>query len=157
RNRRQHDMRARRGRRLADARLHHQVPRRLRGQDRGGARSGLMRLLILLAVLGLGVAAVPTTARAQVPAAQRVDLGPGGAPATPAHATHEHPKGRALFFWLSALIAVGGAILTITRRNAVMAVMCLVLSFLGLASLYTILYAHFLAVIQVLVYAGAIM
>ena len=64
---------------------------------------------------------------------------------------------QAIFFWLFALIAVGGAVLTITRRNAVMAVMCLVGSFLGLAALYVLLYAHFLAVIQVLVYAGAIM
>jgi NADH-quinone oxidoreductase subunit J len=126
-----------------------------------------MRLVVLLALVGLAVAAVPAPARAQVPAMQRLDpgapgrpvaqLGPGGAPATPAHATQEHPKGRALFFWLAALITIGGAVLTITRRNAVMAVMCLVGSFLGLSALYVMLYAHFLAVIQVLVYAGAIM
>jgi NADH-quinone oxidoreductase subunit J len=63
----------------------------------------------------------------------------------------------AVFFWLFALITIGGAILTITRRNAVMAVMSLVGSFLGLSALYVMLYAHFIAVIQVLVYAGAIM
>jgi NADH-quinone oxidoreductase subunit J len=38
-----------------------------------------------------------------------------------------------------------------------MAVMSLVGTFLGIAALYALLYAHFIAVIQVLVYAGAIM
>jgi NADH-quinone oxidoreductase subunit J len=63
----------------------------------------------------------------------------------------------AIFFWLFAAIAVIGSILTITRRNMVTAVMCLVATFLALAALYAMLYAHFLAIIQVLVYAGAIM
>ena len=49
------------------------------------------------------------------------------------------------------------AIFTITRRNPVTAVMSLVGTFFGLAAIYASLSAHFLAVIQVLVYAGAIM
>ena len=49
------------------------------------------------------------------------------------------------------------AIVTITRRNPVSAVMSLVATFFGLAAIYASLSAHFLAVIQVLVYAGAIM
>jgi NADH-quinone oxidoreductase subunit J len=63
----------------------------------------------------------------------------------------------ALFFWLFALLSVAGAIAMITRKNAVTAVMCLVGSILASAALYVMLYAHFLAAIQVLVYAGAIM
>jgi NADH-quinone oxidoreductase subunit J len=63
----------------------------------------------------------------------------------------------AICFWLFALITIFGAILTITRRNMVTAVMFLVATFLGLSALYAMLYAHFLAVIQILVYAGAIM
>ena len=63
----------------------------------------------------------------------------------------------ALFFWLFALLAVAGAVAMITRRNAVSAVMCLVATILATAGLYVMLYAHFLAVIQVLVYAGAVM
>ena len=63
----------------------------------------------------------------------------------------------ALLFWLFALIAVGGALFIITRRNLIAAVMCMVGTFFGLAALYMMLYAHFLAVIQMLVYAGAIM
>jgi NADH-quinone oxidoreductase subunit J len=46
---------------------------------------------------------------------------------------------------------------TITRKNAVAAVMCLVATFLAMAGLFATLSAHFIAVIQVLVYAGAIM
>ena len=48
-------------------------------------------------------------------------------------------------------------IFTMTRRNPVTAVMSLVATFFGLAALYATLSAHFLAVLQVLVYAGAIM
>ena len=60
------------------------------------------------------------------------------------------------FYAFSALVIVG-ALLTITRKNAVGAVMSLVGTFFGLAALYALLYAHFLAALQVLVYAGAIM
>ncbi|HLU67247.1 MAG TPA: NADH-quinone oxidoreductase subunit J, partial [Kofleriaceae bacterium] len=43
------------------------------------------------------------------------------------------------------------------RKNLIAAVMGMVGTFFALAGLYAMLYAHFLAVIQVLVYAGAIM
>lgn len=52
---------------------------------------------------------------------------------------------------------LGGALLTITRRNPVGAVMSLVFTFAALAGLFATLSAHFLAILQVLVYAGAIM
>ncbi len=64
---------------------------------------------------------------------------------------------QSLCFWLFAALAVGGGIATITRRNLVTAVMFLVGTFLAMAGLFALLYASFLAVIQVLVYAGAIM
>ncbi|HJX52047.1 MAG TPA: NADH-quinone oxidoreductase subunit J [Polyangia bacterium] len=60
------------------------------------------------------------------------------------------------FAILSAGVLAGG-IMTITRRNPVSAVMSLVLSFAALAGLFATLSAHFLAVLQILVYAGAIM
>ncbi len=66
-------------------------------------------------------------------------------------------KGTALAFWIFAALAVGGAIATITRRNAVTAVMFLVGTFFAIAAVYAMLFAHFMAAIQVLVYAGAIM
>ncbi len=65
--------------------------------------------------------------------------------------------GEKITFWVCAVIVLGGALFTITRRNTVTAVMSLVGTFFGLAALYTLLSAHFLAAIQVLVYAGAIM
>ncbi len=66
-------------------------------------------------------------------------------------------KGMALLFWAFALISVVGALFVITRRNLIAAVMGMVGSFLGIAAIYMMLYAQFLAVIQMLVYAGAIM
>jgi NADH-quinone oxidoreductase subunit J len=66
-------------------------------------------------------------------------------------------KGMALFFWLFALISVGGALFVITRKNLIAAVMGMVGSFVGIAAVYMMLYANFLAVVQMLVYAGAIM
>ena len=60
------------------------------------------------------------------------------------------------FYAIAALI-IGGALLTILSRNTVSAVMSLVATFFALAAMYTLLSAHFLAAIQVLVYAGAIM
>jgi len=60
------------------------------------------------------------------------------------------------FAILSAGVLAGG-LMTITRRNPVSAVMSLVLTFAALAGLFATLSAHFLAVLQILVYAGAIM
>lgn len=66
-------------------------------------------------------------------------------------------KGLALLFWMFAAISVGGALFVITRRNLIAAVMGMVGTFLGVACVYMMLYAHFLSVVQMLVYAGAIM
>jgi NADH-quinone oxidoreductase subunit J len=54
-------------------------------------------------------------------------------------------------------MTIGGSLFVITRRNLIAAVMGMVGTFFALAGLYAMLYAHFLAAIQVLVYAGAIM
>jgi NADH-quinone oxidoreductase subunit J len=62
-----------------------------------------------------------------------------------------------VIFAILAGAAVAGALFTITRKNPVAAVMSLVATFFALAGIYATLNAHFLAVLQVLVYAGAIM
>jgi NADH-quinone oxidoreductase subunit J len=62
-----------------------------------------------------------------------------------------------VIFWLLAVGTVVGALMTITRRNPVTAVMSLVFTFFMLAGIYATLDAHFVAVLQILVYAGAIM
>ena len=65
--------------------------------------------------------------------------------------------GDVVLFAILAGATLGGALLTITRRNPVAAVMSLVATFFALAGIYASLSAHFLAVLQVSVYAGAIM
>src|SRR5205814_4053046 len=65
--------------------------------------------------------------------------------------------GPRVVFWVIGALVIIGALLTVTRRNAVAAVMSLVATFFGLAATYALLSAHFLAALQVLVYAGAIM
>jgi NADH-quinone oxidoreductase subunit J len=66
-------------------------------------------------------------------------------------------SGPQIWWWIIAIFTVLGAISTITRSNNIAAVMSLVATFFGLAAMYAMLSAHFLAVLQVLVYAGAIM
>jgi NADH-quinone oxidoreductase subunit J len=61
------------------------------------------------------------------------------------------------FFILFAVLAVGGAIGVITRTNVVHALILLVLTFVNIAAIYMLTQAYFLAVVQVLVYAGAIL
>lgn len=60
-------------------------------------------------------------------------------------------------FSIFALIAVVTAVLVITRKNPIMSALFLVLNFFSLAGLYLLLNAQFIAVVQVIVYAGAIM
>jgi NADH-quinone oxidoreductase subunit J len=59
------------------------------------------------------------------------------------------------FYGISAFI-LGFAVLVVSTRNTVHAVLYLVLNFLAVAALYVLLTAQFLAVIQILVYAGGI-
>ena len=62
-----------------------------------------------------------------------------------------------LFFYILAGIILGGAVLTITRRNAVHSAIWLVFTLIGVAGLYLHLHAEFLAAVQVLLYIGGIM
>ncbi|HEX4666212.1 MAG TPA: NADH-quinone oxidoreductase subunit J [Chthoniobacterales bacterium] len=62
-----------------------------------------------------------------------------------------------VFFWIaSALMLIFGAAVII-NRNPVASALSLVVSFLGLAALFMSLDAFFIGIIQVLVYAGAVM
>jgi NADH-quinone oxidoreductase subunit J len=64
--------------------------------------------------------------------------------------------GQAIAFYTLAALILGFAVLVITARNTVHCVLFLVANFLCVAALYVVLRAEFLAVIQVLVYAGGI-
>jgi len=62
-----------------------------------------------------------------------------------------------ILFAIFATICAVSAVLMITRPNPVISALFLVLNFCSLAGLYLILNAQFIAVAQVIVYAGAIM
>ncbi len=62
-----------------------------------------------------------------------------------------------LFFFLCALIAISTAVGVVLSRNPVRSALLLVLNFFTLAILYFTLSAPFIGIIQVIVYAGAIM
>jgi NADH-quinone oxidoreductase subunit J len=61
------------------------------------------------------------------------------------------------FFWVFGVIAMLSALLCITRKNPVGSALWLVVTLFALAALFVLLDAQFIAVLQVLVYAGAIM
>jgi NADH-quinone oxidoreductase subunit J len=60
-------------------------------------------------------------------------------------------------FYLFGLIAVAAALAFVTRKSPVAAAMWLVVTMFCLAALYVMMDAQFIGVMQVLVYAGAIM
>lgn len=62
-----------------------------------------------------------------------------------------------LFFGYYAVVIVFLSILVVTRRNPVHSVMWMLLLFFHIAGLYLFLNAEFIAAIQVIVYAGAIL
>jgi len=62
-----------------------------------------------------------------------------------------------LLFYAFAAITLISALLMVVSPNAVNGAMCMIVSFVGTAALFVLLEAYFLAVIQVLVYAGAVM
>ena len=64
--------------------------------------------------------------------------------------------GNAIAFYVISAFILGFALLVVTTKNTVHAVLFLVLNFLAVAALYVLLTAQFLAAIQVLVYAGGI-
>lgn len=65
-----------------------------------------------------------------------------------------------LFQWLiflgAAFISLVASLLLVTRKNPIHSALFLVLNFLCVAVLYILLYSQFMAIIQVVVYAGAI-
>jgi NADH-quinone oxidoreductase subunit J len=62
-----------------------------------------------------------------------------------------------LLFWIFALLMLVFGAAVVINRNPVASALSLVVSFLGLAALFMTLDAYFVGIIQVLVYAGAIM
>ncbi len=65
-----------------------------------------------------------------------------------------------VFQWViflgAAVVSIVASLLVITRKNPIHSALVLVLTFLSVAVLYLLLYSQFIAIIQVIVYAGAI-
>ena len=62
----------------------------------------------------------------------------------------------AVAFWALAIVTLGSALMVAVVRDLVHAVLLLILSFVGVAGLYLTLSADFVAVVQILIYAGAV-
>jgi NADH-quinone oxidoreductase subunit J len=62
-----------------------------------------------------------------------------------------------ILFWVFGLATLIGAVFVISARSPMSSAMALVATFFFLAGIYVLLWAHAIAVLQVLVYAGAIM
>ena len=67
------------------------------------------------------------------------------------------PVATPFFFYLLAGLAIMGGILVITRSNAVHSALSLIVTLLSVAGLYLMLYAPFVAGVQIIAYAGGIM
>jgi NADH-quinone oxidoreductase subunit J len=61
-----------------------------------------------------------------------------------------------IVFWILAVVTVGAALAVVILRDVFRAALSLVLLFLTIAAIYVTLYADFLAVVQILIYVGAI-
>jgi NADH-quinone oxidoreductase subunit J len=69
----------------------------------------------------------------------------------------DYPLFYTFHFYLFGILAIASALLFVTRQSPVAAALWLVSTMFSLAAMYVMLDAHFIGVIQVLVYAGAIM
>jgi len=61
-----------------------------------------------------------------------------------------------ILFFVFAILAVAGAVMVISFRNPVYCALSLVLTLFSLAGEYVLLLAHFIAIVHIAVYAGAI-
>src|SRR6476620_10525052 len=67
------------------------------------------------------------------------------------------PVATTFFFYLLSAVTLLSGVLVITRKNAVHSALALIVSLLGQAALYLMLYAPFVAGVQIILYAGGIM
>ena len=62
-----------------------------------------------------------------------------------------------LSFWILAVVAVVSALMVVTRPNPMHSALWLLVTFFSLAGVYLLLNAEFVAAIQIIIYAGAIL
>ncbi|MCX7839914.1 MAG: NADH-quinone oxidoreductase subunit J [Anaerolineae bacterium] len=59
-------------------------------------------------------------------------------------------------FFVMAAITLGGALMAVAARNLIRAALGLIIALIGIAGIYFVLEAEFVAVVQILIYVGAI-
>ena len=62
-----------------------------------------------------------------------------------------------IIFYLFALITIGSGIIVVNSKNIVHAAFSMLLTFFGVAGIYVLLGADFIAVVQIMVYVGGIL
>jgi len=67
------------------------------------------------------------------------------------------PVATPFFFYMLSGLAIAGGLLVITRHNPVHCALALIVTLIAVAHLYLMLYAPFVAGVQIIVYAGGIM
>src|SRR5919112_3505527 len=62
-----------------------------------------------------------------------------------------------LLFWFLSVLTLGSALMVVTSKNLIYSVLYLIITFFAISGHYILLNAQFLAIVNLIVYAGAIM
>ena len=62
-----------------------------------------------------------------------------------------------VLFWILSVMALGSALMVVTSKNLIYSVLYLIITFFAISGHYILLNAQFLAIVNLIVYAGAIM
>ena len=62
-----------------------------------------------------------------------------------------------ILFWFLTVLALGSAVMVITSKHPVHSILSLIITFFAISGHYILLNAQFLAIVNIIVYAGAIM
>ena len=62
-----------------------------------------------------------------------------------------------ILFWLLSVMALFGALMVVVSKNPIYSVLWLIVTFFAISGHYILLNAQFLAIVNIIVYAGAIM
>jgi len=63
----------------------------------------------------------------------------------------------AVLFWFLSALAISGALMVVVSKNPVYSILYLIITFFAISGHYVLLNAQFLAIVNIIVYAGAIM
>ncbi len=63
----------------------------------------------------------------------------------------------AILFWFLSALAIGGALMVVVSKNPVHSILYLIITFFAISGHYVLLNAQFIAIVNIIVYAGAIM